>query len=221
LFLGLSASGEWVNQGGFFNLVDGTVFEARTKAHESIELWPADTAVWTQPLDPGGPPPQPGGTPHACAHNSMAPDRVLFTAYMDPKNVAFQTQAAWEMALEQDVAAIQMHYPSVKRIELLTMVRGPLMQRGMTFPGGFNCNTALQEDIVPPYADMAIAAVARKHAGLVVVGPKFYVGSCMWWSTKAAGRGPHFLPDGMPALEAQTIADYYKSGTCTSPWCVP
>jgi hypothetical protein len=102
------------------------------------------------------------------------------------------------------------------------MVRGPMMNGGMTYPGGYNCDPPLQEDIVQPYVDQAIMAEATKHRGLVVAGPKFYVGDCTWWaSTREAGtgRGPHFIPGGMPALEAQKIADYYQSQTCVSPWC--
>jgi hypothetical protein len=216
----LSASGEWINQGGFFNLVDGTKFEARTKAHEYIETWPTDTAVWTQPLSPAGPAPEPGGTPHACAQNSDAPDRVILIGYTDPNETAYHSEAAWEGALDKDIAAIQMHYPSAKSIELITMVRGPLMQGGMTYPGGFNCDPALMEDIYQPYTDQAMANEATKNPGLVVAGPKFYVGDCSWFTTNGAGRGPHFVPNGMPATEAQKIADYYQSGICMSPWCV-
>ena len=221
LILGVSASGEWIDQGGFFDLVDGTRFEARTKAHEFIETWPGDTMVWTQPFNPGGPAPQPGGTPHACAEHASAPDRVLLVAYTDPHNTTYQSQMGWETALEQDVAAIRTRYPSTGRIELLTMVRGPLLHGGMTYPGGYNCDPALEEDIVAPYVDQAIAAEATKHPGVVFAGPRFYVGDCSWWTPNGAGRGPHFVPDGQPALEAQKIADYYDSGTCASPWCMP
>ena len=221
LILGVSATGEWIDEGGFFDLVDGTRFEARTKAHEFIEAWPGDTMVWTQPFNPGGPAPQPGGTPHACAEHASAPDRVLLVGYTDPHNPTYQSQMGWETALEQAIAAIFAQYPSTERIELLTMVRGPLMQGGMTYPGGYNCDPELEEDIVAPYVDQAIAAEAVKHPGLVLAGPKFYVGDCSWWARNGAGRGPHFMPDGQPALEAQKIADYYHSGTCTPPWCMP
>ncbi len=218
----MSASGEWIDQGGFFGLVSGAQWEAITKFHEYVELWPTDTSVWMQAYNPAGPSPQPGGMAHACAQNASSPDRVLLIAYTDPTNAAYHTQTAWEGALEQDVAAIQMHFPSVSRIELLTMVRGPMMQGGQTYPGGYNCDPSLEEDIVQPYVDMAIAAEATKHPGLVTVAPKFYVGDCTWWASAKAGgtsRGPHFIPDGMPALMAQKFADYYQSQTCTSPWC--
>jgi hypothetical protein len=221
LVLGVSATGEWIDQGGFLDLVDGARFEARTKTHAFVELWPGDTMVWTQPFNPGGPAPQPGGAPRACAEHPDAPDRVLFVAYTDPHNPTYQSQSGWETALEQDIATLQAKYPSVTRIELLTMVRGPLMKGGMTYPGGFNCDPSLEEDIVAPHVDQAIAAEAARHPGLVFAGPKFYVGDCSWWTPSGAGRGPHFVPDGQPALEAQKIADYYGAGTCASPWCVP
>jgi hypothetical protein len=214
LILGVSASGEWINQGGFFSLVDGTKWEAITKAHEYVELWANPTdPVWTQQFDP--PPPSPASMSHACAMNSKSPDRVIFIAYTDPTNAMYQSEAGWETVLKQDVATIKMKYPGVQKIELLTMIRGPMTQGGMTYPGGYNCDPALKEDIVAPYTDQAIAAVAMQDP-VVAVGPKFYVGDCTWWCTNGSGTGPHFIcqkmpcTPGKPDLAAKMIADYYN-----------
>jgi hypothetical protein len=215
LILAVSASGEWVNQGGYFNLVDGTRWEAITKAHEYVELWadPND-AVWTQQFDP--PPPSPASASHTCAQNSKSPDRVIFVAYTDPTNKTYQSESGWETVLKQDVATIKMKYPSVQRIEILTMIRGPMTQNGMTYPGGYNCDPAIMEDIVQPYTDQAIAAVAMQDP-TVAVGPMFYVGDCSWWCTNGSGTGPHFIcsktpcTPGKPDLAAKMIADYYNA----------
>jgi hypothetical protein len=146
------------------------------------------------------------------------PDRVIFIAYTDPTDPTYQSEQAWENVLNQDVATIQMKYPSVRRIELMTMIRGPMSQGGMTYPGGFNCDTDLMEDVVQPYVDDAIQAVAGQNPSLVVAAPKFYVGDCSWWCTDGSGTGPHFVcngaancTDGQPDVAAKMIADYYNT----------
>jgi hypothetical protein len=218
LILGVSATGEWINQGGFFAAVaDGTRWEAITKVHEYVQLWadPNDPA-WSQQFDP--PPPSPASASHSCAQQATAPDRVILIGYTDPTDPTYQSEGAWENVLNQVVATIRMKYASVQRIELMTMIRGPMSQGGMTYPGGVNCNPDSMEDIVQPYVDQAIDAVATQNPSLVVAAPKFYVGDCSWWCTSGSGTGPHFLcsgaagcTDGRPDLAAQMIADYYDS----------
>lgn len=206
MILGVSATGEWVNQGGFYKLVDGTRWEARTREHAYAHLWPTDMTFWTAPFDPAvGPTGTPTGMPaHACSQGSTSPDRVVFIAFEAIADAAYHTQMAWQMNFEQVVTAIQSHYPGVKRIELMTMVRGP----GTTGPGT-SCGT--DEDIIQPYIDSAITAVAMNHAQLVVAAPKIYVGACNWFD----GTGPHFCANGAcagkPDLVAKLIADYYKA----------
>ena len=68
---------------------------------------------------------------------------------------------------------IKTKYPSAKAIELLSFARGP---------GNMMCGTS-------PYTmttmaqDMAMQAVADKSAGMVKVGPKYFVPSCAAFMT--------------------------------------
>jgi hypothetical protein len=219
LFMGVSATQEWIVGGGFDTLVDGTKWESICKANEYIFKWPMDPAVWTQPFDGG----------HACAKNSTSPDRVVFTAYTGTNTAMFNdfampndpmVVANWVTALENVVMAIQMHYPMVKRIEFTGMIRGPSPNGGT----GTDCDKTAtltgksadaHEDIVMPWIDAAIATVSQHHPGLVVAAPKFYIGDCTWY----AGVGAHYAGGGKPAMVAQVVANWYKSGICMAPTC--
>jgi hypothetical protein len=209
LLLGLSSTGEWVNQGGFLTLVDGTRWEAITKEHEYVQLFadPTDT-IWTQHFDPPD-----AGVPHSCAANSTTPDRVIVVVFATNTDTTYNdfadptdptVQAAWVTILGSVVTTVQSKYTSVKRIELMTMIRGP----GTSGPGTdcMPAATTTHEDIVEPWVDNAIAIVAQNNPSLVFAAQKFYVGDCSWFATNG---GPHFLPGGRPDLVAQMVAAYY------------
>jgi hypothetical protein len=66
-----------------------------------------------------------------------------------------------------------------------------------------------------PWVDGAIAVVVKNHPNLVFAAPKFYIGDCSWY----AGVGAHFANGGKPAMVAQVVADWYKSGICQQPTC--
>jgi hypothetical protein len=205
LILGVSATGEWVNQGGYFALVDGTRWEAITKEHEYVELWadPNDV-IWTQGFDPDS------GVPHTCTQNSKAPDRIIWVVFAATDNATYNDYtnlsdptvlANWESILKQGVTTIQGKYPSVKRLEIMTMVRSP---------AGTDCMPAAttnHEDVVEPWIDNAIAAVAQAQPTLVFAAPKIYVGDCSWF----ANGGPHFINGGQPASVAAVVATYYNA----------
>jgi len=165
-------------------------------------------SIWTQPFDPPD-----AGVPHKCVANSTSPDRVIVvvfatntdTTYNDFANPSDPTvEASWVTILGTIVTTIQAKYPSAKRIELMTMIRGP----GTSGPGTdcMPAATTTHEDIVEPWVDNAIATVAQNHPSLVFAAPKFYVGACSWFATDG---GPHFLPGGQPGLVAQMVAAYY------------
>ena len=127
------------------------------------------------------------------------------TTYNDYSNLSDPTVLAnWESILTTGVATIRGKYPSVKRLEIMSMVRGP----GTSGPGT-ECQPAAttnHEDVVEPWIDNAIAAVAKAQPTLVFAAPKFYVGNCSWF----ANGGPHFINGGSPNLVAQMIAAYYN-----------
>jgi hypothetical protein len=216
LIFGVEVTGEWINGGGLFSLLDGTKWESITRWHEYTETFVTDNTIYMQKFDPATMPmdwTKPSGMPeHMCAQNAMAPDRVFGFAYADTTVAMYSNWAnpadptvrtTWVSMLEALVKQIQMHYPSVKRIELLTMVRGP----GTTGPG-MNCGADSMEGVVGPWVDDAIATVSQNHPGLVVPALKMYVGACNWFR---GSKGPYFVMGGMPAKVAQLFADYYKT----------
>jgi len=169
--LGVSVTGDWFSA-GFEDGLDGARWQARSRTHAFVEQW-ADPAsdLWTLP--PVSP----------CARRSEDPDRVLFTAV----NWEYTTEAEWEKALEAVVATLRVKRPGARRIELLTMLRGP---------GNRTCGSAMT--VVQPYVDEAIAAVAARHPGLVVAGPRVTLETC----TPFVKGGPHFTEAGKAAVAA-------------------
>jgi hypothetical protein len=176
--------------------------------HEYLTLYAnANDPIWTDPFDPNP------GTPHPCAQDSKAPDRIIWivfepsnlTEYNDYTNLNDPTVVAnWVTALKAGLTTLVAKYPAVKRIEIMTFPRGP----GDAGPGT-DCEPAAttdHEDVVEPWVDNAIAEVAADQPTLVFAAPKFYVGNCDWF----ANGGPHFLDGGQPGLVAQMFAAYYK-----------
>ena len=89
----------------------------------------------------------------------------------------WKTREAWQEASPRWSRTSAQRYPGVKRIDLLTMLRGP---------GNRTCGSEMT--VVAPYVDEAVATVAAKFPGLVVAAPKVEVQSCDVF-TKG---GPHF-----------------------------
>ena len=83
------------------------------------------------------------------------------------------------------MATIRKKYPGVRRIDLLTMLRGP---------GNRSCGSEMT--VVEPYVDAAVSAVAERFPGLVFAGPKVTAESCDVFTK----RGPHFTDAGMAAV---------------------
>jgi hypothetical protein len=167
--LGVSVTGDWFGA-GFERGIDGARWQARSRSHAFVELW-ADPAsdVWTLPaVSP-------------CARRSDDPDRVIVTVV----NWEYKTQAEWEARLEALVATIRVKRPGARRIELMTMLRGP---------GNRSCGSDMT--VVHDEVDQAIAAVAARHAGLVAVAPRVELATC----APFLNGGPHFTGAGMAAV---------------------
>jgi hypothetical protein len=179
--LGVSVTGDWFGA-GFEKGVDDARFQARTRTHAFIELWgdPKDP-IWSVPLV------------SPCAKNASAPDRVIFTGV----NWQYKTTDEWTAALTKAVDTIHAKYPSAKRIELLTMLRGP---------GNKSCGND-QMTVVQPVVDEAVAKVLAKYPKLVTAAPKFEAPSCAVF-TKG---GPHYTPEGMAAVAKVYAAHYAKN----------
>lgn len=131
-------------------------------AHHYIDSWAnSDDSAWTTPLDIG----------HACAKDATTPDRVIFIVTYAPP---YPPESTYQTDTTSIVQNIEAKYPTVKRIEIMTLVRSP----GNVATA---CSSAANnEQSIPAAEDQGIAAVAadRAFAGLVFADPPLYVPSC-------------------------------------------
>lgn len=177
--MGVSVTGDWFNA-GFESGNDDERWQAKWRKHAFVDLWAnPDDELWAVPLT------------SPCTKNSDKPDRVIFTGV----NWKFTTTAEWVDALTKVVKNIKAKYPGVKRIELLTMLRGP---------DNKTCGSPMT--VVNPEVDEAVAKVVKAFPRLVRAAPKFYAPSCEVF-TKG---GPHFTDDGMAKVANVYSAHYLK-----------
>jgi hypothetical protein len=167
--IGVSVTGDWYNA-GFEEGIEGSRWQVKWRTHAFIENW-ADPKSDLWAVAPQSP----------CAQRSKSPDHVIFTGV----NWTFTTRAQWEEKFTAVVATLKQKYPGLKRIDLLTMLRGPKNQ---------TCGDP--KTVVAPYIDEAIAAVVAKNPALVFAAPKVEVATCEVF-TKG---GPHYPPEKMPAV---------------------
>jgi hypothetical protein len=177
--MGVSVTGDWFGH-GFEDGLDGERWQAITRKHAFVELW-GDPASDLWALPPVSP----------CATRSNDPDRVLFTAV----NWQYKTTDEWSGALTKVVETLRQKYPGLRRIELLTMLRGP---------GNQSCGD--YRTVVQPYVDEAAARVAAARPDLVRVGPKVEATCDLF--TKG---GPHFTEPGMAGV-ARIYRTHYLDG---------
>jgi len=143
-----------------------------------------------------------------CAVGSDAPDRVVYQAW----SWQLTTEREWVDNLTAAIKTIRAKRPSVKRIDLMTIVRSP--QNGWchtTTPPlrpplgpGTDHDATLQDSHVPDYVDSAFAKVAAANSDIVSVAPRF----------EAHGCADHI--DGIHlgagnALVAKDIAAYFRT----------
>ncbi len=127
--------------------------------------------------------------------NSDKPDRVVLVAHAEMTD-----EKKWEALLTQAVATVQMKFPSVKEIDILTMSRAP---------NNILCkNNNDVWTVVAPTVDQAIQNVADQSGGLVVVGPKYYVPDC---ATSYSFPNDTDFTKSADTFIAQTLAAYYKA----------
>jgi hypothetical protein len=182
LIMGVSVTYDWFT-GGFENGVDGSRWEgmAPSQADVSfIQMWnDPNNQLWSMAkLSP-------------CTQHPDAPDRVIYTGV----NWTYTTAAEWVTQLDKMVKTLQMKFPTVKEIDLMTMLRAP---------NNMSCGST--ETVVQPFIDDAVATVAAKYPGLVEVSPKFYAPSCDVFT----GGGPHFTAAGKVTI-AKLYSDYYAN----------
>src|SRR6185436_2596685 len=177
--MGVSVTGDWFGA-GFESGNDDARWQALTREHAFVELWgdPKDD-VWSEKIV------------SPCTKKSARPDRVLFMGV----NWQWKSVDEWTAALTRAVKTIKSKYPSVRNIELLTMLRGP---------GNKTCGNPMT--VVEPFIDEAVAKVAAAFPKLVTVGPRLEAPDCGVF-TKG---GPHFTPDGMARVANVYAAHYLK-----------
>jgi hypothetical protein len=189
--MGVSVTGDWFTA-GFESALDDGRWQVVSQSHAYIDLWadPAN-AVWSiAPVS-------------ACALNADNPDRVLFTGC----NWTYTTVGEWTTAFTAVVEDLKAKYPGLKRIDLMTMLRGPgnkvcdfvLGEGAEPIPGS-------TEVVVEPWIDEAIANVVAAYPGFVTAAPAFYAPTCDVFSF----GGPHFS-EGGDALVAKVFSDYYST----------
>lgn len=194
MVLGMFTTSQWfngTNPGGatmtFLKQpgIDATKWQGKMAKYSYSELW-ADPASdrWKIP------------TANPCAMNTMNPDRVVFVEHSEK----IITQPTMEDTLKKVIANIQMKFPGVKEIDLLSMGRTP---------GNVMCpNNGDKWTVVPPYVDAAIQAVADASNGLVKVGPKYFVPDCK--TSYEFANDTDYTPAAANALAMQ-IAMYYAA----------
>ncbi len=177
LLLGSGLASEWFGA-GFEQVAGDRYWQAVFSAQAQVRQWadPAHSA-WSQPLV------------SACMHNSEAPDRVVFVA----ESQEYKSKEQWLEALTGLVETLKKKYPSAKRIDLMTMIRGPK---------GASCGDA--RTAVAPYIDEAVDNVATNYPNLVKAAPKFEMDDCSAFKK----GGPHFSAEGATAA-AKLVGEYF------------
>jgi hypothetical protein len=209
LVAGLLITREWYTAGFENDGVDGTKFEGKFQHYGYIDIWAQDPPAgfaWNAPIE------------FACTKNSTAPDRVIYTAWS--WELAYMTDQ-YVMKTAEAIRKFKKNYPSMKRLDLLTLARCPPdPAKPETAVSGRQCNPNAK---IPPIAgttdhnagqqdcyvnkevDTALDMVAAmpEFAGLVYVGPKFYSPAC-----RAPVDGAHLGNNNTQV--AKDIATYYK-----------
>jgi len=202
--IGLLTTGEWYNAGFEDGL--GADLGARWQgrfAHYGyvMEYAKPDSYAWS--------PTAVGGVNNVtltapCTQGGAAPDRIVYQAW----SWELTTEEAWVTNLEAALVTIRSKRPSVRRIDLMTIVRCPM--NGWCHPDkpplGPNTdhNATKQDCHVPEFVDSAFAKVAANHPELVTVAPKFEAHACA-----ANIDGIHLGGANRPV--AADIATYYKT----------
>ena len=173
---------EWF-AAGFENVVDNARWQVKWREDAYVEEWAnLQSSFWTAQID------------SVCANNTSAPDRLVFGTV----SFKYKTQAEWRTGITQAVNNFKSKWPSVRRINLVTQIRGPNNMLCPTPP------TAGETIAVPAEQDAAMADVAAAFPGFVFVGPKVVAHAC----SEFQGGGPHLTAAGNMA-NVSVLADYF------------
>jgi hypothetical protein len=124
-----------------------------------------------------------------CSNGSTNPDHVVLTV-LSWAPACCVTQPEWDAQITAAITNLKAKYSALKRIDLMTVIRGP---------GNMLCPTPPATDetiVIPPALDAALAAATTKFPNLVFVAPKFEAPNCAAFS----GGGPHLTTAGNTAV---------------------
>src|SRR5579863_4734531 len=180
LIIGAGQTLQWFN-GGFESAVGTAKWEIKATDNTYTEAWanPA-SPFWNLAVQ------------SPCRTDATTPDRVLFIVY----SKTITAEADWETQINKAMANLKTKFPSVTRIDLLSMVRGPADKM---------CGTAVATT-VSAAQDQAAQAVADASAGMIKVGPQYFAVSC---SAFATSDNTNLTPAGAMAV-GEMVAAFYK-----------
>jgi hypothetical protein len=168
---------------GFEKVVDDPRWQVKWRVDGYLEEWAnPQSSFWTAQVD------------STCAKNTGSPDRIVFPVV----SFTSRSRADWAKTIEQALTTFQAKYTGIRRVDLMTQIRGP---------GNMLCPTAPTQGetiVVPPELDAAIDDVAAAHPGFVFVGPHVEARSC----SDIQGGGPHLTTAGNTAA-AVPLSSYF------------
>ena len=203
-FLGLLTTNEWYSEDFEKGGVDGTKYQLKYHHFGYVRTWAdATSAFWGETgnsfdLDQGS------SIQSPCAASSTAPDRLVFAAL----DWEMGTKEEWVAALESALVTFKAKYPSLKWVDIMTMIRCPMNKQcnpNANYGPGANPVAGRQDCRVPDFEDAAIAAVAAAHPDFVGVGPKVESPAC-----RNPIDGAHLGPENNKAA-AKLVAAYYAT----------
>jgi hypothetical protein len=177
--MGVAVTQRWYGA-GFERGVDGARWQELARPHAYVPAWAdPESKLWSEA--PSSP----------CESNASNPDRVVLVAV----HWDYQTAEEWQAGLTAVVRTLQAKYPALRRVELLSGLRGP---------GNADCGHPKRR--MAPFVDEGIARVAAAEPELVRAGPRFEVPSCALFKD-----GPYLTDEGN-ALVARMVSDHYREG---------
>ena len=177
--LGIHTTQEWF-VAGFENIVDNARWECSGIEMAQFGWANPNSTLWQSPID------------SPCTTSSKTPDRIVFTGV----DSVSTTVAEFLPQYVSVVNIIKTKFPSVKRIDLMTLARAP---------GDMECIGANRSgsSYIKPAQDEAIAMMVAMYPGFVFATPKWEVKSCSDFTLC-----PHITPQANMEL-AKTIGDYF------------
>jgi hypothetical protein len=187
--LGFTLSSEWYNAG--FERAAGITdsrWQQKFRDHGYITEWANPSSLfWGNDAANGA------IISSACTQNTLSPDHVVLNIL----SWTITTQQEWATDITAAVNNLKVKYPNLRRVDLMTIIRGPNDALCPTPP-------ATGETIVISQTlDDAMAQVAAQFPNFVFVAPKFEAPNCGVFN----GGGPHLTTAGNTTM-APVIAAY-------------